>query len=148
MKKDDVLKFVVGVLLLTLVLAFSAGEATANTLYEKISAVIAVALVVAVISLGAERGSELLKIVLRFAFGSFDFLKSWQPTGAGSVLIAGIVSYAGVQKFDVDILSQFPLFAAVDPQLVSYITVALLWIGSSLWHNALPPNTGKAQALK
>lgn len=148
MTKDNWLQIFVAVLLIALVLAFAAGQATANTLYTQIAAAIGAVLVLAAIALGAERGTELLKIVLRFIFGYIPFLKSWQPSGAGSVLIAFLVSYAGVNKFNPDILNQFPQFANVDPQLVSFLTMALVWIGSSIWHNALPATAGRAQAVK
>lgn len=148
MTKDNWLQVVVAVLLVVLVLAVAAGQATAGTLYSQGAAVIGALLVIAALALGAERGTELLKIVLRFIFGYIPFLKSWQPSGAASVLIAFLVSYAGVQKFDPDVLNQFPLFAGVDGELVSFLTVALIWIGSSIWHATLPAGVGKAQTLK
>ena len=148
MTKDNWLQIVVVVLLVALVLAFAAGQATADELYSQVAAVIGAFLVFAVLALGAERGTELLKIVLRFIFGSIPFLKSWQPTGAGSTVIAFLVSFAGVKEFDLDVLNQFPIFANVDAELVSIITVALIWIGSTVWHKKLPAEAGKAQALR
>lgn len=148
MTKDNWLQFVVAFLLVALILAFTAGQATSAELYTQIAAVIGALLVFAAIALGAERGTELLKIVLRFLFGLIPFLKSWQPSGAGSVLLAAIVSFAGVKQFDLTILTQFPIFASVDPQLVSFLTMALVWIGSSVWHQALPAEAGKAQSVK
>lgn len=148
MTKDNWLQVVVAVLLVALVLAFAAGQATAGALYGQIAAVIGALLVFAILALGAERGTELLKIVLRFIFGSIPFLKRWQPTGAGSTVIAFLVSFAGVKEFDLDVLNQFPIFANVDAELVSIITVALIWIGSTVWHKKLPVEAGKAQALR
>lgn len=147
-KKNDIFGVAAIALLVTLFLLLIAGQATANEMYNQIAIVVSFALVVAVLSLGAERGTELLKVILRFIFGYVPFLKAWQPSGAGSMVLAFLVSFAGVNNFDVNILNQFPQFANIDPQLVSYATVALLWICSSLWHRALPPGTGKAQPVK
>ncbi len=69
MTKDDVFKLVIGALVLFMVLALAVGEATTQDAYDKVAAILATVLVLALISLGAERGSELLKMVLRFAFG-------------------------------------------------------------------------------
>ena len=146
--KDTVLQIIIAALMLFLVLALAAGQMVLGDAYQEVAAIIGVALIFAVLALGTERGTEILKIILRFIFSRFSFLNSWQPQGAGSVLLAAVLAYAEVQKFDITLFNQFPLFANVDPQLVSYITMAVLLIGSSLWHSALPDSVGRAQAVK
>lgn len=144
MSKEDVLKLVVGLLLLAVVAGAFAPD---NKIVTTISSVAVVLVIVGAISLGVERGTELLKIVLRFAFKSVGFLKFLQPTGAGSVVLAFIVSYAGVNGFDVSVFDEFEAFANLDAQLIQLLTVALTWLGSSLWHSALPEGAGKAQEV-
>lgn len=145
MSKDDLLKVVVGITLLVLVLSSLGIE---NETLSVVSSVLTVLALIGAIAVGAERGTELLKMVLRFAFGNVGFLKFLQPTGAGSALLAFLVSYAGVTGFDVNIFGEFEAFKQVDSQLVSLITVALTWIGSGVLHKALPTDVGKAQAVK
>lgn len=145
MNKDDILKILVGVALL--VLGFTAFNAE-NPAIVTLAAVLSGLVVLALISLGGERATELFKMVLRFAFGNVSFLKGWQPSGAGSVLLAFIVAYAGVNNFDISLFSEFEAFSKLDPQLVSILTTALIWIGSSIIHNALPAEAGKAQEVK
>lgn len=138
---ENMLKFIVALLILSLVASGFVGESETATL---ITAILAGLTLVAVISLGAERGTELLKMVLRFVFGNVSFLKAWQPSGAGSAFLAFLVSYAGVNQFNLNLFSDFKIFSTIDPQLISLLSIALTWIGSSLWHYVLP-DAGKAQ---
>ena len=149
MTKDNWLQLIAGLLVLFLILAIAAGQATANAIYEIAAAVLTMTLMFLLIGLGTERGTELLKIVLRFAFNKIPLLNKLplQPNGAGSLLLALIVALASVFKFDLTILKEFPIFDAVDPQLVSLLTVALIWITSSGWHALLPDTVGKAQPV-
>ena len=151
MTKENWLQVVAGALVILLVLAVAAGQATAQSGYQLAALIVGAFLVLALIALGAERATELLKMVLRFMFGSIPLLNKLpflQPNGAGSAFLALIVSLLGIQNFDVTILDEFTIFKGVDPQLVMLITVAVTWIGSSIWHSLLPDNVGKAQAIK
>jgi hypothetical protein len=144
MTKEDLTKFVVLALIVLVVLSVFVE----NPLVATASSILAVAVLVGVLSLGAERGTELLKIVLRFIFGNIGFLKFLQPSGAGSVLLAFVVSYAGVTGFDVSVFSGFEVFTKIDPELISLLTIALTWLGSTVLHRNLPEGSGTAQALK
>lgn len=145
MTKENFFNVIFG--LLVVALAFSVLSPESETSFL-ISASLAIVLVLALLSLGAERATELIKIVLRFVFGRVPFLRSWQPSGVGSALLALIVSYAGIRGFDVNIFKEFEPFAKLDPELISYITIGLSWLFSSVWHNFFPPDVAKAQEIK
>jgi len=149
-KKFSWVELVIGALIITLVLALAAGEATLGTFYGLAVKILSFALVVFVIGLGGERGTELLKMVLRFIFTKVPLFRAasfLQPTGAGSAFLALIVALAAAFKFDVNLFTQFPEFAGLDPQLQSLLTVAIVWIAESLVHAAIPAGVGRAQAV-
>jgi len=145
MTKENLFNVIVGLLVVALAFSVLSPESETSLL---ISASLTVLLVLALLSLGAERATELIKMVLRFVFGRVPFLRSWQPSGVGSVLLALVVSYGGVQGFDVNVFKEFAPFATLNPELVSYVTVGLSWIFSSIWHNFFPPDVAKAQEIK
>ena len=144
MNKEEMFKVIGGATVLVVVLSSFGVE---NEVVATIAAILSAGLILTAIALGAERGTELLKIVMRAAFGNVTFLKWLQPSGAGSVLLAAVVAFAGVQKFSPDIFSGFAVFASVDPQLVELITSAAVWLGASLVHGQLPDGL-KAQKVK
>lgn len=145
---ENFTKGVIGILILALILAVSVGQVTANVAYTNIARILGAGLLLAAVSLGAERGTEILKTVARLIFGFIPATRSWQPKGGGSSFLAFVVAFAGVKKFDPAILSQFSQFNGIDPSLVAYITMALIWIGSAIWHNILPDNVGMAPKVK
>jgi len=142
--KTDFLKVLAGVLVIALVVSAFGGD----TASDKLSPILTLVLIVVALSVTDERISELVKMVLRFAFGNVDFLKFLQPSGTGSAVLAAVVAYAGINHFDVEIFKEFPAFASLDGELVSLMTIALTWIGAGVTHNLLPAGVGKAQPVK
>lgn len=147
MNKENLLTFIIGFLIVLLAAAIAAGEATGQVLYAQLAAFGSFLLILALFGLGAERGTELMKMVLRYVFGHVGPLKNFQPSGAGSAFLAFIVALAGVTHFDPSLFGEFDAFKSIDPQLVSLLSTALVWIASSVWHKELPDGAGKAQAL-
>lgn len=147
MNKQDILKIVFFFFVALLIVGFVAGSMTTNTLYQELAAIAGAILLLLACALGAERGTELVKIILRFAFSNLPFLKNYQPNGAGSMILALLVSIAGVYKFDISIFNQFPIFANLDPNLIHMVTTAVLWVVSSIFHDQLPEAV-KAQPVK
>lgn len=114
---------------------------------QGIAAILAVAALVAGVALLGAGVTELLKMFLRYIFSVIK-LPTWLipagfPKGAASAFIAAIVAFLGVMNFDVNFLSQFEIFGQVDQGLVDLLTFVMVWYGSGLWHNALPPIEGK-----
>lgn len=141
---SDLLKVLAGVLVVALVVSAFVGGEVSDTL----GSVATFALLVIALSITDERATELVKMVLRFAFGNVGVLKFLQPSGAGSALLAAVVAYAGIKGFDVNIFKEFSAFASLDGELVSLMTIALTWIGAGVTHGLLPAGVGKAQAVK
>jgi len=143
--KDDVVKVLGGLFVLVLILSSVGVE---NETVSAISSGLAVLIVIAAIALLGERATQLVKIVARYAFGNIAWLKFLQPSGAGSIVLSFIVAFAGLQSFDVSLFDQFEVFNNIDSNLVEAITLALIWIGSNIWHESLPEDVIKAPQVK
>lgn len=145
LNKDDLIKVFGGLAVLVMVLS---SFGVNNEAIGQVGAGLAIVLLIAGLAFLGERSTELVKMIARFAFGNVSFLKWLQPKGAGSVLLAFVMSLAGIVLGDVSLFDKFEVFKSVDPQLIDALTLALLWFGSSLWHNNLPKDVAMASPVK
>lgn len=99
------------------------------------------------VSLGAERGTEVVKMAVRL-LAKLPMLSKLEPTGQVSSILALLVAGLGVFGFNLDIFSELPLFANVDPELVKILGTLIVWVLSSKWHESgqLPSPKGSPPA--
>lgn len=148
MKWEDFAKFGLMLLVVALVLGLIIGSTDTSGLYGVIISILTAVVLLVVIATAGERSTELVKAILRWAFGNIGFLKNWQPSGAGSWMLALLPAAGAVFKLDVNIFSEFPIFQSLDPKLIQFLNVALVWLVESLVHNQIPAGVGSAPALK
>jgi len=87
------------------------------------------------ISLGAERGTEVVKAMLRWIGRNVSFLKGVAPKGAASWMLALLPAMAAVFGYDINIFKDMELFANVDPELVQILNMLIIWLFSGKFHD-------------
>lgn len=92
------------------------------------------------ISLGAERGTEVVKAVLRWIGRNVSFLKGLAPKGVASWALALVPATAAVFGYDVNIFKDMELFADVDPELVQILNMLIIWLFSGKFHTLFGMN--------
>lgn len=92
------------------------------------------AVLIYAISLGAERGTEVVKVVVRL-LAKLPLLSRLEPTGQISSVLALAVAVATFFGFDLNVFSAIPIFDSVDPELVKLLGVLVVWGLSGVLHN-------------
>lgn len=145
--KDYLNLFIIVVLAILLATGISGADLSGNEIYSTVAVYVGFLFLVLAISLGAERSTEVVKSALRWLASQSRFLKWAAPNGAGSWILALLVTFAGMNGFGENIFKEYQIFN-VDPNTQNFINIILIWISSNVMHNYLPDSIGKAQKLE
>jgi amino acid transporter len=90
------------------------------------------------VAITTERGTELVKTLLRKLATIFPKLGALAPNGMGSWLLALVAAGLVTFGFNLDFLKQFQTFQQLDPQMVQICSMILIWLTSNIIHPAMP----------
>ena len=96
-----------------------------------------VAILFIVVAFGAERGTEIVKVCLRWLSSRAKFLSWTNPSGYFSMAAALAASYYAAFGFDMALLNKFALFKSLDPELVKILTMFITWGLANMTHQVV-----------
>lgn len=95
-----------------------------------------------VVALTAERGTEVVKIVLEWLTKRLAAWNGIVTSPIFKLLLSAFAAWASTKGFSFDFFAAFPLFAGIDPQLVGILSSFIVWVSATYLHpkvkNILP----------
>jgi len=108
-----------------------------ENLFELLLAVCGALLAVAAFAFTSERGTQILKTILRWIAAKLN-IDALAPSGVSSWLLALVVAGLITYGFDIDVLSEFEMFQGLDPELVRVMNMVFVWVMSQFEHDKIP----------
>lgn len=112
------------------------------TIFSDIGGFIGFVVVLLAVALGSERTTELA--IKLSGLGKGSKLTKWfvVPSGVPSWLLSFVPAFLIAFGFEVNVLTQFEIFADIDPQFVQILSAMITWGVSNLIHSEMPKAEG------
>lgn len=101
-----------------------------------------------VVALTAERGTEAVKILLEWLTQRLTKFNALFTHPVFKLALSAVAAWAATKGFDFDFFAAFPMFAGIDPTLVGILSSFIVWVSATYLHPKVKEKLPSADVVR